>query len=111
MAATQKKVLTQAEIFNEISAMTNIRKDAIKDIVIALQHVLKIELRKSGIVRLFDLGKFKVQNVKARVRINPFTKEKYKSPAKKRVRFVVSRSFAEATLEKERDVRKTKKIG
>ncbi|WP_052663396.1 HU family DNA-binding protein [[Mycoplasma] testudinis] len=106
MAASPKKPMTQSELIRQISALTNIQGNAIKDVVIAIQHVLKLELKTSGIIRLFDLGKFKVQKVKARNGINPFTKQKVKIPAKKRVRFVVSRAFAEAVLETSRSVHK-----
>ncbi|WP_169735585.1 HU family DNA-binding protein [Mycoplasmoides alvi] len=98
-SSSTKKLLTQSEMIKEISESTGVPLVKVKEIIASMQNIIKSELIKNELVRFFNIGKFKVVSTKARTGINPFTKEKIKIPARKKVRFLVAKSYSSSILE------------
>ncbi|MDC4162995.1 HU family DNA-binding protein [Mycoplasma bradburyae] len=85
------KTLSAAEYLKEIADDTNLRVQDIRLVITSLQKVLAKELATTGEVRLFDIGKFKVQITKPRMGINPKTKEKIQIPEGKKIKVTISK--------------------
>ena len=68
------------------------KKDA-KLFLDALTSVVEREIKRGGEIPLRGLGKFKVQNRKARVGRNPMTGEPVQIPAKTVVKFTVAKAL------------------
>ncbi len=73
--------LIQKNLGNETS------KAAAERSLDAVLEGIKTGLKKGSVVQLVGFGSFKVTSRKARIGINPKTKEKIKIPASKSVRF------------------------
>jgi DNA-binding protein HU-beta len=85
--------MTKTELIDAMAAETGSdRKDA-KRFLDALTAVVEREIRKHGEVPLKGLGKFKVQNRKARVGRNPITGAEVQIPAKTVVKFTVAKTL------------------
>ena len=89
--------MTKAQIVTRIAKEANVTKKAaamaLDSLVAAIQDSLK---KKEGKIRIADLGTFRVVKKKARVGVNPQTKQKIKIPATKVPRFSASRALKEA---------------
>ncbi len=68
----------------------------------SLTTVIEKSLKKGDDIPLTGLGKFKVQNRKARLGRNPQTGEQIKIPAKKVVKFTVAKNLKDTVLKKKR---------
>jgi DNA-binding protein HU-beta len=85
--------MTRTELIDALAAETNTdRKDA-KVFLDALTAVVERVIRERGEIPFKGLGKFKVQNRKARVGRNPLTGEPVQIPAKTVVKFTVAKSL------------------
>ncbi|WP_027124043.1 HU family DNA-binding protein [Mycoplasmoides pirum] len=93
-----KKLLTQSQMIEEISESTKLTKSQVKEVISSIQEIIKRELTKNQLVRFFNIGKFKVVHSKARNGINPLTKKTLKIPARKRVKFLVAKSYSASVL-------------
>ena len=85
--------MTKTELIDAVATETGgDRKDA-KQFLEALTAVVERVMRDRGEVPLKGLGKFKVQNRKARVGRNPITGAEVQIPAKTVVKFTVAKSL------------------
>jgi DNA-binding protein HU-beta len=85
--------MTRTELIDALAGEAGMdRKDA-KQFLEGLTSVVEREIKAGGEVPLKGLGKFKVQNRKARVGRNPLTGEPVDIPAKTVVKFTVAKSL------------------
>lgn len=92
--------MTKTELVEALmkEAGTEMSKKDAKEFLGALTNVVEKTLKKGGDVPLSGLGKFKVQNRKARMGRNPQTGESIKIPAKKVVKFTVAKALKDSVL-------------
>lgn len=109
-SSNSKKLLTQSEMINDISNAVNIPPKKVKEVIDSINSIIKSELNKNEVVRFFNIGKFKIVNIKSRTGINPLTKQKLKIPARKKVRFVVAKSYSSNILDTNSSVSKKSKV-
>lgn len=95
-----QKVLTKNQIIKEVSAKTNIPAKDIARVFETLNTLALSEVKKNGKFRLLDLGKLVLRQRKARKMMNPFTKKMITVPAKKVVRFSVSKAVKDQLAKK-----------
>ncbi len=77
-----------------------VSKKETKAFLDSLTCLVEKSLKKSEDVPLTGLGKFRVQNRKARIGRNPQTGEAIKIPAKKVVKFSVAKNLKDTVLKK-----------
>ena len=77
-----------------------VNKKQTKAFLAGLTGLVEVSLKKGTDVPLSGLGKFKVQNRKARIGRNPQTGEAIKIPAKKVVKFTVAKNLKDTVLKK-----------
>ena len=77
-----------------------VNKKQTKAFLAGLTGLVEFSLKKGSDVPLSGLGKFKVQNRKARIGRNPQTGEAIKIPAKKVVKFTVAKNLKDTVLKK-----------
>lgn len=97
MAKTTKKPMTKGEIIDAIAKETGATKTAVEAIYAALINVTGKQAKK-GPFTLPGLGKFTVVTRSARVGRNPQTGEEMKIPAKKAVKFTLSKLIKDKIL-------------
>jgi len=85
--------MTRTEFVDALASATNMDKKDAKLFLDALTSVVEREIKAGGEVPLRGLGKFKVQNRKARVGRNPMTGEPVQIPAKTVVKFTVAKAL------------------
>lgn len=92
--------MTKTELVDALmkEAGGTMNKKDTKEFLGALTMVVEKTLKKGGDVPLSGLGKFKVQNRKARIGRNPQTGESIKIPAKKVVKFTVAKNLKDTVL-------------
>lgn len=92
--------MTKTELVEALLKETTgeMSKKEMKEFLGALTAVVEKTLKKGGDVPLSGLGKFKVQNRKARMGRNPQTGEAIKIPAKKVVKFTVAKALKDQVL-------------
>jgi len=85
--------MTRTELIDAVAAETHTdRKDA-KGFLEALTVIVERVIKEGGEVPLKGLGKFKVQNRKARIGRNPLSGEPVQIPAKTVVKFTVAKQL------------------
>ena len=77
-----------------------VNKKQTKAFLLGLTTLVETSLKKGVDVPLSGLGKFKVQNRKARIGRNPQTGEAIKIPAKKVVKFTVAKNLKDTVLKR-----------
>ncbi|MBI4860597.1 MAG: HU family DNA-binding protein [Candidatus Riflebacteria bacterium] len=82
-----------AQLIAKEAELTNVQATAA---VNAITEGIQKALKKGNDVTLVGFGTFKVVKRKARVGINPQTKEKMKIPARKAVKFVAGKGLKTA---------------
>ena len=92
--------MTRTELINELADATGLEKKQSKEALDALTGIIENTIKKGGEVPLRGLGKFKVQNRKARMGRNPATGEPIKIPAKTVVKFTVAKSLKDLVVKK-----------
>ena len=85
--------MTRTELVDALAQRMNIDKREVKVYLDALTALIEDTIRDGGEVPLKGLGKFKVQNRKARVGRNPLTGEELQIPAKTVVKFTLAKSL------------------
>ncbi len=85
--------MTRTELIDALAAETNTDKRDAKQFLEALTTIVERVIKGRGEVPLKGLGKFKVQNRKARVGRNPLSGAPVQIPAKTVVKFTVSKQL------------------
>ena len=85
--------MTRTELIDALAAETNTERKDSKAFLEALTAIIERAIKDGGEVPLKGLGKFKVQNRKARVGRNPLTGEPVQIPAKTVVKFTVAKQL------------------
>ena len=85
--------MTRTELIEALAQQANVDKKEVKSFLDSLVAVVEAEIRKGGEIPLKGLGKFKVQNRKARVGRNPITGAEIQIPAKTVVKFSLAKSL------------------
>jgi DNA-binding protein HU-beta len=94
------KPMTKAAMIDAIAKETGFTKVCIEEAYNAILALTAKETKKAGAFTLPGLGKFAVVQRKARMGRNPATKEPMKIPAKKAVKFTVSKLVKDKILGK-----------
>jgi DNA-binding protein HU-beta len=90
--------MTRTEFIDALATETNMDKKDAKLFLEAMTQIIEREIRGGGEVPLRGLGKFKVQNRKARVGRNPMTGEPVQIPAKTVVKFTVAKALKDLVV-------------
>ena len=85
--------MTRTELIEALAQRTNMDKKDVKIFLEGLAGLIEDTIRQQGEVPLKGLGKFKVQNRKARVGRNPLTGQEIQIPAKTVVKFTLAKSL------------------
>jgi DNA-binding protein HU-beta len=97
---TTAKPMTKAAMIDALAKDTGFTKVTIEEVYGAILALTAKETKKVGAFTLPGLGKFAVVQRKARMGRNPATKEAMKIPAKKAVKFTVSKLVKDKVLGK-----------
>jgi DNA-binding protein HU-beta len=87
--------MTKTELVGMLVKESGLEKKEVKMALEGLTNVVQKTLKEGGEVPLTGLGKFKVRRTKARMGINPMTREPIKIPARKKVAFTVAKALKE----------------
>ena len=90
--------MTRTEFIEAMANETGADKREAKRFIEALTAVIEREIKSGGEIPLKGLGKFKVQNRKARIGRNPLTGEPVNIPAKTVVKFTVAKALKDSIL-------------
>jgi len=85
--------MTRTELIDDLANRTGLDKKDVKNFLLQLTTLIEDEIKKGGEVPMKGLGKFRVQNRKARVGRNPLTGEEIQIPAKTVVKFSISKTL------------------
>ena len=85
--------MTRTELITALATQAGTEKKDAKEFLDSLTAVVESTIRAGGEVPLKGLGKFKVQNRKARMGRNPATGEAIQIPAKTVVKFTVAKAL------------------
>jgi nucleoid DNA-binding protein len=85
--------MTRTELIDDLATRTSLEKKDVKAFLEQLTTLIEVEIRKGGEVPLKGLGKFRVQNRKARIGRNPLTGAEIQIPAKTVVKFSISKTL------------------
>lgn len=96
MAVAKKPTVTQRQLAASLAEKHSMSKKASTEFVDALIAAITKHLKKGDRVRLPSLGIFQVRQRKARMGINPKTREPIKIKASKKVAFRASKDLKTA---------------
>ena len=85
--------MTRTEVIDALSQRMSCDKREAKQFLEVLTELIENTIRQGGEVPLKGLGKFKVQNRKARVGRNPLSGQEIQIPAKTVVKFTLAKSL------------------
>jgi nucleoid DNA-binding protein len=85
--------MTRTEFIDSLATEAAIDKRDAKRFLEAMTAVIERVIRGGGEIPMKGLGKFKVQNRKARIGRNPLTGEPVNIPAKTVVKFTVAKAL------------------
>jgi DNA-binding protein HU-beta len=85
--------MTRTELIDDLANRTGMDKKDVKNFLLQLTNLIEDEIKKGGEVPMKGLGKFRVQNRKARVGRNPLTGAEIQIPAKTVVKFSISKTL------------------
>jgi DNA-binding protein HU-beta len=85
--------MTRTELIDDLANRTGMDKKDVKNFLLQLTSLIEDEIKKGGEVPMKGLGKFRVQNRKARVGRNPLTGAEIQIPAKTVVKFSISKTL------------------
>ena len=91
--------MTQTELIEALSNETNLERKEVKRFLEVLSATVERAMRARGEVPLKGLGKFKVQDRKARVGRNPLTGDPVQIPAKTVVKFNIAKALKDIIKE------------
>ena len=84
--------MTKTELINTLAGKLDTDRKNVRDFLEALEGTVVSEMKNMGEVPLPGLGKFKVQQRKARMGRNPATGEPLHIPAKTVVKFTLAKA-------------------
>lgn len=90
--------MTKSQLVERLAKAGNVTKKQAQALMDGLVSTVVGSVKKGEPVKIPDLGTFKKVHSKARMGRNPQTGEPVKIPARKKVRFSVSKSFKEQVL-------------
>jgi nucleoid DNA-binding protein len=85
--------MTKAQLVERLSKLSGVTKKQAQTLMEGLVTTVVSSVKKGEPVKIPDLGTFRKVQSKARMGRNPQTGEPVKIPARKKVRFSVSKSF------------------
>ena len=85
--------MTKTELINTLAEQLDGDRKNVRDFLEALERTVVKEMKTMGEVPLPGLGKFKVQQRKARMGRNPATGEPLSIPAKTVVKFTLAKAI------------------
>ncbi len=88
--------MTKAQLFAVLAEKSGLAKKQVASLMEELTNLAYGEVKKSGVFILPGFGKMVKVNRKARIGINPATKEKIQIPAKTVVKFRLAKTAKEA---------------
>jgi len=88
--------MNKKNLIETLASRTDLAKTKIDEIMTTLEEVVTEELSKGGEVVLTGFGKFTVSQRKARIGINPRTREKIQIPASKSPKFTSGQRLKDA---------------
>jgi DNA-binding protein HU-beta len=94
------KTLTKTQLIEALAKRAAVDKKEAKAVLEALTDHVHAIVKKKGIVKLQDLGQFKVRQSKARMGRNPATGEPIKIKAKTVVKFYVGKALKDVVAKK-----------
>jgi DNA-binding protein HU-beta len=74
--------MTRADLVGSISKSTGLKRDQTEEVIKLFMDGIKKEVKSGGTINFKGFGTFKKKDRKARVGLNPKTKEKINIPAK-----------------------------
>ena len=92
--------MTKSQLVQRLAEATELNKKQADAVLQKLVDVTVNSVRKGDPVKIPGLGTFRKVQTKARMGRNPQTGEQIKSPARKKVRFSVAKTFKESVLGK-----------
>ncbi|MCS6984426.1 MAG: HU family DNA-binding protein [Leptospiraceae bacterium] len=98
MAKKEQKPLTKTQIIAALAEKTNLAKKEVAQLIEKLGELAYEETRRVGRFQLPGFGMLKLVQRQARIGRNPKTGEKIEIPAKKAVKFTLSKAAKEAIL-------------
>ena len=90
--------MTRTEFIDALATESNMDKRDAKRFLEAVTAVIERTIKAGGEIPLKGLGKFKVQNRKARVGRNPLTGAPVDIPAKTVVKFTVAKALKDLVV-------------
>ena len=90
--------MTKSQLVERLAKAGDVTKKQAEAIMEGLVSTIVGSVKKGDPVKIPDLGTFRKVQSKARMGRNPQTGEPVKIPARKKVRFSVSKSFKEQVL-------------
>ena len=90
--------MTKSQLVERLAKEADVTKKQAQALMDGLVLTVVTSVKKGEPVKIPDLGTFRKVQSKARMGRNPQTGEPVKIPARKKVRFSVSKSFKEAVL-------------
>ena len=85
--------MTRTELIDDLATRTGMDKKDVKNFLLQLTSLIEDEIKKGGEVPMKGLGKFRVQNRKARIGRNPLTGAEIQIPEKTVVKFSISKTL------------------
>ncbi len=95
-----KKPMTKTEMIDAIAKATDLTKADVTKTYEALLTIIAKETKKCSAFTVHGLGKFAIVQRKARIGRNPATGEEMKIPAKKALKFTISKLIKNNVLGK-----------
>lgn len=92
--------MTKTELINAMSEAMDTDRKTTREWFETFEALVTKEMKKKGEVPLPGLGKFKVQQRKARMGRNPATGEAIKIPAKTVVKFTLAKAIKDVLVRK-----------
>ncbi|MFW0837949.1 MAG: HU family DNA-binding protein [Candidatus Komeilibacteria bacterium] len=90
--------ITKKELGQRLADKYELNKKQGVEIIEWLFEEIKGEMKAMHEVNVKDFGKFKIRESKARMGINPMTKEQIHIPAKKKVKFYPAKAVKELVM-------------
>jgi len=90
--------MTKSQLVERLASAADVTKRQAQAMMEGLVTTIVSSVKKGDPVKIPDLGTFRKVQSKARMGRNPQTGEPVKIPARKKVRFSVSKSFKEQVL-------------
>jgi len=90
--------MNKAQLVEQISKTTKEQKSTVKNMVEAFIDIIGQSLKQNKTVALTGFGTFKVMKRKARVGINPATRQKMQIPARRVPKFAPGKALKDLVI-------------